>query len=83
MSDEAAEQLAGVVMTCAYAIIDGSKKVTITVRGIRPPGFPKGELLSVGTNGAKNYAFDPLKVLAWVQSKTRVVADSAQQEQKP
>ena len=35
-----------------------------------PPGFPRGELLSVGTNGSANRSYDPLKVLAWVQRAT-------------
>ena len=33
----------------------------------RPAGFPRGELLSVGANGSKNYEVDPLKVLAWLR----------------
>lgn len=35
----------------------------------RPAGFPRGELLSVGSNGAKNYSVDPLKVLAWLRER--------------
>jgi hypothetical protein len=33
-------------------------------------GLPLPELLSVGTNGARNVSFDPLRVLAWVQHAT-------------
>lgn len=33
----------------------------------RPAGFPRGELLSIGTNGAKNYAVDPLKLLSFLR----------------
>lgn len=41
--------------------------VSLTLsRSERPKGFPRGELLSVGSDGSRNYAFDPLKVLAWV-----------------
>lgn len=40
--------------------------VSLTLsRGKKPKGFPRGELLSVCSDGARNYAFDPLKVLAW------------------
>ena len=74
MTDEATKQLADLVMTCAYAIISGAETVTLSIRGSRPPGFPRGELLSVGASGAKNYAVDPLKALAWIQSKTRAAA---------
>ena len=31
-----------------------------------PPGWPRGELLSVN-GGGKNFSFDPLKVLAFMQ----------------
>lgn len=41
--------------------------VSLTLsRGEKPKGFPRGELLSVASDGSRNYAFDPLKVLAWV-----------------
>lgn len=58
------------VMSCAFAIIAGQKTVTVSSTGKRPTGFPRGELLSVGTNGAMNYAIDPIKALAWVHSRT-------------
>ena len=38
--------------------------------GKRLTGFPRGELLSLGTNGASNYAVNPVKVLAWIHAKT-------------
>lgn len=41
--------------------------VSITPGQKRPVGFPRGELLSVGTNGSKNYAVDPLKLLAFLR----------------
>lgn len=34
-----------------------------------PAGFPRGRLASIGTNGSKNYAVDPLKVLAWLRER--------------
>jgi hypothetical protein len=70
MDDKEAKQLADLVMTSAYAVIRGAKTVTLSARGIRPAGFPRGELLSVGTDGAKNYAVDPIKVLAWIHACT-------------
>jgi len=49
--------------------------MTVSIDGKAPPGFPRGELLSVGTNGSRNIAVDPLKVLAWMR---RVGAAAAQ-----
>ena len=62
--------LTALVMQCAFAVISGQKTVTISTNGKRPAGFPRGELLSVGTNGAHNYAVCPVKALAWVHSCT-------------
>ena len=65
------DMLAGIAMNCAYAVIAGQPTVTISVvNGKRPAGFPRGELLSLGTNGASNYAVNPVKVLAWIHAKT-------------
>ena len=61
--------LNALVFRCAAAILDGHKTVTISATGKPPAGFPRGELLSVGTNGSKNYALCPIKVLAWVHKK--------------
>lgn len=36
-----------------------------------PHLFPRGELLSVGTNGSRNASFDPLRWLAGFRGKTR------------
>ena len=69
MNDKEAEQLAALAVTCAYACVTGAATVTLSVRGVRPAGFPRGELLSVGTDGAKNYAVDPIKALAWLRSR--------------
>ena len=62
--------LTALVMQCALAVIAGQKTVTVSTTGDRPAGFPRGELLSVGSNGAHNYAVCPIKALAWVHSRT-------------
>jgi len=64
------EQLAGLIMRCAGAVLLGEPTVTISARGKRPPGFPRGELLSVGADGSRNYACHPVKVLAWLHART-------------
>jgi hypothetical protein len=66
-----AKQMTDLAVTCAYACVTGADTVTLTVRGMKPQGFPRGELLSVGTDGSKNYAVDPIKALAWLRSRTR------------
>lgn len=58
------------VMQCAFAVLAGQKTITISTTSKVPAGFPRGELLSVGTNGAKNYAVCPIKALAWIHAKT-------------
>lgn len=68
MKNTPEQQAADLAMTCAYACVAGAATVTLTVRGMRPQGFPRGELLSIGTDGSKNYAVDPVKVLAWMRS---------------
>jgi len=67
---EDAKVLADLAMTCAHACVAGWPTVHITTRGKRPAGFPRGELLSVGTDGSRNYACNPVKVLAWLHSRT-------------
>jgi len=49
-------------MRCALACVAGEKRVTISLIGTKPSGFPRGELLSVGTNGANNYGFPDFPV---------------------
>ena len=66
----ASTQLAELAMTCALACADGRPTVTLAVRGKRPPGFPRGELLSVGTDGTHNYAVHPVRVLKWLHEMT-------------
>ena len=69
MTDAEANQTADLAMMCAFACVSGSATVTLSVRGLRPQGFPRGELLSIGTDGSKNYAVDPVKVLSWLRSR--------------
>jgi hypothetical protein len=67
---EEAGGLTALVTRCAYAVLAGQQTVTISATGKRPAGFPRGELLSVGTDGTHNYAAHPVKVLAWVHART-------------
>jgi hypothetical protein len=62
--------LTALVMQCAFAVLAGQPTVTISTTSKVPPGFPRGELLSVGTNGSHNYAVDPVKALAWIHAQT-------------
>ena len=62
--------MTALVMQCAFAVLAGQPTITISTTGKRSFGFPCGELLSVGTNGAHNYAVHPVKVLAWVHGRT-------------
>ena len=72
MTEEQKKQLAGLAFDCARAVLEGRDTITVSKNGPkRVPGFPRGELLSVGTNGAHNYAVCPLKVLAWIHSGTK------------
>ena len=69
------------VMHCAYAVLSGQTKVAISTRGKRPAGWPRGELLSVGTDGSRNYAVQPVRLLAWLHARTSrppTTADEAQ-----
>ena len=47
----------------------GNKTITITPQGEAQPEFPRGELLSVGSDGSHNYAMDPVRVLAWIRDQ--------------
>lgn len=64
-------------MTCLWACLNGYPTVTLSVKGKCPPGFPRGELLSVGSDGSRNYAVHPVKVLAWIHSRASVTAPAA------
>lgn len=68
---ESAKQLADMVIACAGACMDGADTVTLSVRGPRPKKFPRGELLSVGTDGSRNYAVDPVRALAWLRDTAK------------
>ena len=72
MTDEKKSQLVTLAIECTRAILEGLDTITVSKDGPkRVPGFPRGELLSIGTNGAHNYAVCPLKVLAWIYSGTK------------
>ena len=77
---EPSELLASAAMACTYAILAGQATVTLSLAGKPPAGFPRGELLSVGANGSRNMALEPLRVLAWVQ---RTVKQTAAAKLKP
>jgi hypothetical protein len=60
------------VASCAGAVLAGTTVTLSLPKGEKwPPGFPRGELLSVNAEGLRNVAFDPVRVLAWVQQATR------------
>lgn len=71
MTDNTPEDmLVSIAMMCMMAVIEGRPTVTISATGKKLTGFPRGELLSVGTNGTRNIAVDPVKVLAWIHKGT-------------
>lgn len=72
--------LTALIMNCTYTILAGQRTVTISSKGKPPKGFPRGELLSVGANGAKNYAVDPIKVLTWARDRIQAACDAARAE---
>ncbi len=61
--------LTALVMQCAFAVMAGQKTITISATGKRSAGFPRGELLSIGTDGSHNYAVCPVKVMAWIHAR--------------
>lgn len=72
MTDDQKSQLAGLAFDCARTVLEGGDTITVSMAGPkRIPGFPRGELLSVGTDGSHNYAVCPVKVLAWIHSGTK------------
>lgn len=51
--------------SCTQALMAGQNITLSLPKGYKwPHKFPRGELLSVGTDGARNVSFDPLRVLA-------------------
>ena len=72
MNEEQKQQLAILAFDCARAVLEGAGGITVSINGPkRLPGFPRGELISVGSNGSHNYSVCPLKVLAWIHSGTK------------
>lgn len=61
------------VAACAGAVLAGTTVTLSLPAGLArwPQGFPRGELLSVSADGVRNVAFDPVRVLAWVQKATK------------
>ena len=55
---------------CTHALVAGLRTVTLSLpSGVKwPKGFPRGELLSINPAGLRNYAVDPVKVLAWLSA---------------
>ena len=53
---------------CLAAMDRCQDAVTLTLPSSfkRPPGFPRGSLLSVNAAGEKNFTFDPWRLLLWV-----------------
>jgi hypothetical protein len=60
--------MTALVMSCAFAILAGQKTVTISTKTKPPKGFPRCELLSVGSNGSRNYSVCPIKALTWIHN---------------
>ena len=61
-------------LACPQALMAGHHLTLGLPKGCSwPPRFPRGALLSVGTNGARNVSIDPLRVLAWVQQSTKAM----------
>ena len=61
-------------LVCTQALMAGQNITLSLQKGYSwPPRFPRGKLLSVGTNGARNVSIDPLRVLAWVQQSTKAM----------
>lgn len=68
MSDQS-DAMMKLAWGCVWACMTGNKTITITLKAKRSREFPRGELLSVGEDGAHNYAMDPVKVLAWIRDQ--------------
>jgi hypothetical protein len=56
---------------CIAAHLARQRSITISIPAgqKRPAGFPRGELISQGTNGSRNYSVDPLKLLGWLRER--------------
>ena len=72
MTEEQKSKLTTLAFVCTRAVLEGLDTVMVSKDGPkRVPGVPRGELLSVGTDGSHNYAVCPVKVLAWIHSGTK------------
>lgn len=58
------EEYTKLAMCCALACVAGEEKVGVSIIGTKPSGFPRGELLSVGTNAALRH------LLAFIDGET-------------
>lgn len=68
MSDQS-DAMTKLAMACVLACMTGNKTITLTLKAKRSREFPRGELLSVGSDGSHNYAMDPVRVLAWIRDQ--------------
>lgn len=58
------------------AIRDGSRMVMVRGKGI-PRSFPRGELLCEQHDGRRVYAYDPRKVLSWLNDHCLICIEVA------
>lgn len=65
----ASDAMLTLAQACVWACMTGNKTITVTLKAKRAKGFPRGELLSVGTDGSHNYAMDPVRLLAWIRDQ--------------
>ena len=76
LTKENRDMLIKLAWNCHNAILEGRSFIVVSRTGPkRLPGFPRGQLLSVGTDGSRNYAVCPLKVLAWIHSGTKAARE--------
>lgn len=73
----ASDALLALANACVWACMTGNKTITITLKAKRSREFPRGELLSVGSDGSHNYAMDPVKVLGWIRDQIAKAREGA------
>ena len=73
----ASDALLALANACVWACMAGKKTITITLKAKRSREFPRGELLSVGSDGSHNYAMDPVRVLAWIRDQNAKAREGA------
>lgn len=71
--EEKKEAVVSLALNCAMASLEG-RRITVSLSASsKPPKgfllFVRGELLSVGSNGARNYSVDPIRMLAWMRKQ--------------